>query len=55
MPFDFESRVSEGLTVLVDLLQDALVVHRRGVIVSQQSVLPSLFGVVTDFGQVHVE
>lgn len=53
MPLDFESGVSEGLAVLVDLLQDALIVHHRGVIVPQQGVLPSLFGVVTDFGQVH--
>ena len=55
LPLDFESRVSEGLTVLMDLLDDALVVHNGGVIVPQQSILPALLGVVTYLCQIHGE
>ena len=35
LPFDFEGGVSERLAVLVDLLDDPLVVHHRGVIIPQ--------------------
>lgn len=44
-----------GLNVLVDLLDDALVVHNRGVVVPQQSILTTLFGVVTNLCQIHAE
>lgn len=49
LPFDFEGRISEGLAVLVDLLEDALVVNGGGVVVAQQGVLPALLGVVAYF------
>lgn len=55
MPFDFQSWVSEGLAVLVDLLKDPLIVHNGRVIVPQQGVLTALLSVVTYFCQVHVE
>lgn len=55
LPFDFEGRVPEGLAVLVDLLDHALVVDQRGVVVPQQSILPALLGVVTDLRQIHAE
>lgn len=55
LPFDFKCRVSQGLTVLVDLLNDALVVHNGGVVVAQQSILTALLGVVTYLCQIHAE
>lgn len=41
--------------MLVDLLNDALVVHGGGLVVPQQRVLATLLGVVTDLGQIHGE
>lgn len=41
--------------MLMDLLNDALVVHNGGVIVPQQSILSSLLGVVAYFCQIHAE
>lgn len=53
LPFDFEGWIPEGLAVLVDLLEDALVINRGGVVVPQQGVLPALLGIVAYFGQIH--
>jgi len=55
VPFGLECGVSERLAVLVDLLNDALVVHHGGVVVPQQRVLPTLLGVVAYLCQVHAE
>ncbi|TNN41886.1 hypothetical protein EYF80_047953 [Liparis tanakae] len=55
VPFGLERGVSERLAVLVDLLNDALVVHHGGVVVPQQRVLPTLLGVVAYLCQVHAE
>lgn len=41
--------------MLVDLLEDALVVHGGGVVVPQQGVLSALLGVVAYFCQIHAE
>lgn len=41
--------------MLMDLLNDALVIHDGGVIVPQQSILTALLGVVTYFCQIHAE
>lgn len=55
LPSDFQSRVSEGLAALLDLLNDALVVFNGRVIVPQQGVLAAPFGVVTYVCQIHSE
>lgn len=55
MPPDFKGRVSEGLTVLVDLLNNALVVNDGGIIVPKQGILTALLGVVTYLCQIHAE
>lgn len=39
--------------MLVDLWNDALVVHNGGVIVPKQGVLTALLGVVTYFCKIH--
>lgn len=49
LPFDFLSWVPEGLAVLVDLLQDALVVHHGRVIVPEQGILTGPLSVVAHF------
>lgn len=53
LPFNLQSWISEGLRVLVDLLNHALVVHHGGVVVSKQGILTALLGVVTYLCQIH--
>lgn len=53
LPFDFDCRISKSLAVLVDLLEDTLVVHRRWVVVPQQCKLSALCGIVANLRQIH--
>lgn len=53
LPFELDRRISEGLAVFMDLLEDALIVNNGGVVNPQQGILPRPLGVVTDFCQIH--